>query len=149
MHSNLSSLLMIRRNRTENWKPESVETELAQTGVQTETGLIEPVRILVKILVNVYSLFVNFLFTFCPTPLGELEETINKSRKSRKTKESQPKERGLRPLGSLPRRGVPRGALGPAAVGTQGAPRDRTTPVFSFVFHQFSLVFFDFLHLLF
>ena len=46
------------------------------------------VNILVKILVNILvifcSLFVNFLFTFCPTPLGELEETINKSRKSGK-----------------------------------------------------------------
>ena len=33
---------MIRRNRTENRKPEPVETEPTQTGVQTETGLTEP-----------------------------------------------------------------------------------------------------------
>ena len=66
--------------------------------------LAKIVKILVKPLVIVCPLFVNFLFTFCPTPLGELEETINKSRKSRKTKESQPKERGLGPLGSPPRR---------------------------------------------
>ena len=39
---------MIRRNRTENRKPEPVETEPAQTGVQTETGLTELVSILVK-----------------------------------------------------------------------------------------------------
>ena len=60
---------MIRRNRTENRKPEPVETEPAQTRVQTETGLTEPVSILVKIwvkiLVKILEILVIFLFTFC------------------------------------------------------------------------------------
>ena len=41
-------LFTFRRNRTEHRKPDLVETELAQTGEQTETGLTELVGVLVN-----------------------------------------------------------------------------------------------------
>ena len=73
-----------------------------------------------RIQINFSSLFVNCLFTFCRTPMGELEETINKSRKSR--------TKNKRKLIKRERIWTPWGPLGPPRGGTQGSPREPTPP---------------------